>query len=135
MATTTKSRSGRSSSVSPKKGSSKNTARTKTANTSRSAATKVSSKKAPAPVQPEPDSGSLFRKFATSRVAMPLIFIGAVILLTGIDLLISWNKYDMFFKILGFEILIAVVIWVILTLVFSGRKNKDTDSVPSEDEV
>ncbi len=66
---------------------------------------------------------------------MPLIFIGAVILITGIDLLISWNKYDMFFKILGFEILIAVVIWVILTLVFSGRKNKNTDSAPSEDEV
>ena len=66
---------------------------------------------------------------------MPLIFIGSVILIVGIDLLVSWNKYEMFFKILGVEILIAVVVWAILTLVFSGRKNMDTDSGPAEDEV
>ncbi len=64
---------------------------------------------------------------------MPLIFIGAIILLTGIDLLISWNKYEMFFKILGVEILIAVVIWTVLTLVYSGRKNKEPDSRTQED--
>jgi hypothetical protein len=66
---------------------------------------------------------------------MPLIFIAAVLLITGIDLLISWNKYEMFFKILGVEILIAVVVWVILTLVFSGRTKKDTGSGSEEDEV
>ncbi|MCR4557845.1 MAG: hypothetical protein K5779_08495 [Saccharofermentans sp.] len=64
---------------------------------------------------------------------MPLIFIASVILITGLDLLISWNKYEMFFKILGVEILIAVIVWTVLTLVFSGRKNKDTE--PAEDEV
>ena len=66
---------------------------------------------------------------------MPLIFIASVILITGIDLLVSWNKYEMFFKILGIEILIAVVVWVILTLVFSGRTKKDTDSGSAEDGV
>ena len=66
---------------------------------------------------------------------MPLIFIASVILITGIDLLVSWNKYEMFFKILGIEILIAVVVWVILTLVFSGRTKKDTDSGSDEDGV
>ena len=66
---------------------------------------------------------------------MPLIFIASVILIVGIDLLISWNKYEMFFKILGVEILIAVIVWVALTLVFSGRKNKDTEAGSSEDGV
>ncbi len=66
---------------------------------------------------------------------MPLIFIASVILIVGIDLLVSWNKYEMFFKILGVEILIAVIVWVILTLVFSGRNKKDNDSASLEDEV
>ena len=39
----------------------------------------------------------------------------------------------MFFKILGIEILIAVIVWVVLTLVFS-RAKKDTDNAPVEDE-
>ena len=39
----------------------------------------------------------------------------------------------MFFKILGIEILIAVIVWVVLTLVFS-RAKKDTDNTPVEDE-
>ena len=135
MATTSKSRTGKTSSGSSKKSSSKNTAHTKTANASRSTSSRSSTRKTTSPVQAESGSVSLFSKFASSRAALPLIFIGAVILITGIDLLISWNKYDMFFKILGVEILIAVVVWVILTLVYSGRKNKGTDSIPSEDEV
>ena len=73
-------------------------------------------------------------KFAASKAAMPLIFIAAVILLTGIDLLVSWNNYGLFFKILGVEILIAVFVWVILTLVFSRKNTKDPDS-SLEDEV
>ena len=65
---------------------------------------------------------------------MPLIFIAAVLLITGLDLLISWNKFEMFFKILGIEILIAVIVWVVLTLVFSGRTKKDSDNASAEDE-
>jgi xanthine/uracil permease len=65
---------------------------------------------------------------------MPLIFIAAVLLITGLDLLISWNKFEMFFKILGVEILIAVIVWVVLTLVFSGRTKKDSDNESAEDE-
>ncbi len=65
---------------------------------------------------------------------MPVIFIAASLLIVGLDLLISWNSYETFFKILGVEVLLAVVVWVILTLVFSGKKNKDTDSAV-EDEV
>jgi hypothetical protein len=56
------------------------------------------------------------------------------LLITGIDLLVSWNKYDLFFKILGIEVLIAVVVWVILTLVFSRKKNTGSED-EYEDEV
>ena len=132
MANTAKSRSGNTSSKSSRTSSTKKPARS---NATRSSSSRSSSKKAPAPVQTESEADSLFRKFASSKAAMPLIFIGSVILIVGIDLLVSWNKYEMFFKILGVEILIAVVAWAILTLVFSGRKNKDTDSGPAEDEV
>ena len=132
MANTAKSRSGNTSSKSSRTGSTKKPARS---NTTRASSSRSSSKKAPAPVQTESEADSLFRKFASSKAAMPLIFIGSVILIVGIDLLVSWNKYEMFFKILGVEILIAVVVWAILTLVFSGRKNKDTDSGPAEDDV
>ena len=83
----------------------------------------------------ETEEESVIRRFASSKAAMPLIFIASVILITGIDLLISWNKYEMFFKILGVEILVAVIVWVILTLVFSGRAKKDNSSASLEDEV
>ena len=66
---------------------------------------------------------------------MPVIFIAASLLIVGIDLLISWNNYETFFKILGVEVLLAVVVWVILTLVYSGKNKKATDSISSEDEV
>ena len=66
---------------------------------------------------------------------MPVIFIAVSLLIVGIDLLISWNSYETFFKILGVEVLLAVVVWVILTLVYSGKNKKVTDSISSEDEV
>lgn len=66
---------------------------------------------------------------------MPIIFIAASLLIVGIDLLISWNSYETFFKILGVEVLLAVVVWVILTLVYSGKNKKGVDSISSEDEV
>ena len=50
-------------------------------------------------------------------------------------ILISWNSYETFFKILGVEVLLAVVVWVILTLVYSGKNKKGADSISSEDEV
>ena len=100
----------------------------------RSSGSRSTSRKTTAPVQTESGASSLFKKFASSRAAMPVIFIAASLLIVGIDLLISWNSYETFFKILGVEVLLAVVVWVILTLVFSGKKNKDTDSAV-EDEV
>ena len=77
---------------------------------------------------------SLLEKFISSsfmgKMAMPLIFIAAVLVIVGIDLLLSWNDFSGFFKILGIELLVAVVVWI-LKLVFSKSKTSD-DSVDSE---
>ena len=126
MANTGRSRSS-SSSRSSKSSTSKKSAR--------NSASRSTSRKTTAPVQTESGASSLFKRFASSRAAMPVIFIAASLLIVGIDLLISWNSYEMFFKILGVEVLLAVVVWVILTLVYSGKNKKSADSISSEDEV
>lgn len=58
---------------------------------------------------------------------MPVIFIIVVLVIVAIDLLFSWNDYTRFFKILGVEILAAVIVWV-LKMVFTKSKSSD-DSV------
>ena len=115
--------------------SSRRTSGSNTKKPARSSSAARSTAKKAAPVQQKaPAADSILKKFASSKAAQPLIFIAAVILIVGIDLLISWNKYEMFFKILGVEILIALVVWGVLTLVYAGRKNKSSGA-PSEDEV
>ncbi len=129
MANTTRSRSGSSSrGGSSRKSTSKTAARSTRSNSSRKTTAKS------APVQTETGFSAAFKKFASTRAAMPVIFLGCIILLVGIDLLISWNQYELFFKILGIEILIAVVIWIVLTLVFSKRVTSDSGNT-AEDEV
>ena len=126
MANTSRSGKKRTSSSSrgSKKSSSKSSARS---NTSRRT-TKS------APVETGSAAAEAFKKFASSRASMPLIFIAAVLVITGIDLLVSWNKFELFFKILGVEILIAVAVWIVMTLVFSRKNTKDSNE-PLEDEV
>ena len=55
---------------------------------------------------------------------MPVIFIIAVLVITGIDLLFAWNDFSRFFKILGVEILAAVIIWI-MKMVFSKSRSSD----------
>ena len=126
MANTGRSRSSGSSRSSKSSSSKKST---------RSSGSRSTSRKTTAPVQTESGASTVFKKFASSRAALPVIFIAVSLVIVGLDLLISWNSYETFFKILGVEVLLAVVVWVILTLVYSGKKNKGTDGVPSEDEV
>lgn len=119
---------GKRSSSTSSRGSKKSTSKS-----SRSNASRKTTKSSPA--AQESAFSRIVSKFAASKAAMPLIFIAAVILLVGIDLLISWDNFGTFFKILGVETLIAVVFWVIMTLVFSRRSAKESDSEPAEDEV
>ncbi|MCR5328650.1 MAG: hypothetical protein K6E12_07370 [Saccharofermentans sp.] len=119
---------GKRSSSTSSRGSKKSTSKS-----SRSNASRKTTKSSPA--TQESAFSRIVSKFAASKAAMPLIFIAAVILLVGIDLLISWDNFGTFFTILGVETLIAVVVWVIMTLVFSRRSAKESDSEPAEDEV
>ena len=113
--------SSRGSKKSPSKSSSRSNASRKTAKT--------------ASAQGESFFAKFISKFASSKAAMPLIFLAGIILLIGIDLLVSWNSFEVFFKILGVETLIAVFVWVIMTLVFSRRSTKEPEPDSANDEV
>ena len=113
----------RSRSTSSSRGAKKSTS----GKSARSTSTRRTSGRNTAPVQEESGFVAVVKKFAASKASSPIIFIAAVLLIVGIDLLISWDRYAMFFKILGIEVLLAVIVWVILTLVFSGKKNTDSD--------
>ena len=58
---------------------------------------------------------------------LPIIFIIAVLVIVGMDLLFAFNDFSRFFKILGVEILAAVIVWV-LKMVFAKSKSSE-DSV------
>ncbi|MBR6487986.1 MAG: hypothetical protein IKT20_03680, partial [Clostridiales bacterium] len=62
-----------------------------------------------------------------SRMMLPVIFIIAVLVIVGLDLLFAFNDFSRFFKILGVEILAAVIVWV-LKMVFAKSKSSE-DSV------
>lgn len=123
---------GRSRSSSSSRGGSKKTS-SRSGTRSNSGRKTTSSRSRTAPVKEESGFAGVIDKFAASKAAMPVIFLGAVILIVGLDLLISWNKYEMFFKILGIELLIAALVWGVMTMVFSGKKNKDSDNEPSDE--
>ena len=58
---------------------------------------------------------------------LPVIFVIVVLVIVGLDLLFAFNDFSRFFKILGVEILAAVIVWV-LKLVFAKSKSSE-DSV------
>ena len=58
---------------------------------------------------------------------LPIIFIIAVLVIVGLDLLFAFNDFSRFFNILGVEILAAVIVWV-LKMVFAKSKSSE-DSV------
>ncbi|MCR5617323.1 MAG: hypothetical protein K6F83_03430 [Clostridiales bacterium] len=74
-----------------------------------------------------------FHAFSKSRFFAPVVMIIVILAVFGIDLLISLNKYDRFFKILGIEILIAAVILVIM-LALSSNKPDTEDKTDKEKE-
>lgn len=72
--------------------------------------------------------GDYFHAFTKTRAFVPVAAVVILTLLILIDLLIAWNNYDRFFKILGFELLIAGIIWVIGLVLSFG------ESTPSSGE-
>ena len=58
---------------------------------------------------------------------LPVIFVIVVLVIVGLDLLFAFNDFSRFFKILGVEILAAVIVWI-LKMVFAKSKSSE-DSV------
>ena len=81
--------------------------------------------KTPAPKQAEPKSTAVdyFHAFSKSKFFKPVVAVLIVLVVIGLDLLISWNNYDRFFKMLGIEILITAVI-LVLKLALSSNKSE-----------
>ena len=123
---------GRSRSSSSSRGGSKKTS-SRSGTRSNSGRKTASSRSRTTAAKEESGFAKVINKFAASKAAMPVIFLAVVILIVGLDLLISWNKFEMFFKILGIELLIAAFVWALMTLVFSGKKNNDSDNEPSDE--
>lgn len=69
-----------------------------------------------------------FHAFSKTRFFVPVMTCVVVTILVLLDLLFAWNDYDRFFKILGFELLIVGIIWVIGLVLSFG------ESTPSSGE-
>ena len=99
---------------------------------------KTTAKKKPAPKQTQTKSAKpkssqvtakdnqsqavdYFHAFTKSKFFAPVVAILIIVVVLGLVLLISWNNYDRFFKILGFEILITAII-LVLRLALSSNK-------------
>ncbi len=54
-----------------------------------------------------------FHAFSKTRFFVPVASVVVIALLILVDMLLAWNDYDRFFKIMGFELLIVGIIWVI----------------------
>lgn len=63
---------------------------------------------------------------------MPIIFIAVILVIVGIDLLITWNDFNGFFKLLGIELLVAVVVWILKLVFNKSRSSDENDNSISE---
>ena len=106
---------------------------------------KTTAKKKPAPktaakpktaasrqAEPRSTAADYFHAFSKSRFFKPVVTVLIVLIVIGLDLLISWNKYDRFFKILGIEILITAVI-LVLKLALTSNKPETKINKENED--
>ena len=70
-------------------------------------------------------AGDYWHAFTGTRAFIPIITILATLVIVGIDLLISWNGFNLFFKLLGVQILIVFAVWIIRILVSLGNDKSD----------
>lgn len=122
----------RKSSASKNSSSKKNS--TRTANSTKTAAkstnkTVKQSERLPVQNYVEPprktEGPSILVRFLCSPVSKPIILILLILIIIGIDLLSAWNDYTRFFLILGFELLIAGIAWILFLAISSfNAENK-----------
>lgn len=66
--------------------------------------------------------------FSKSRFFIPVVIILVITVIILLDLLFAFNNYDKFFKILGFELLITIVIGVFVLAINSYDDSGDNNS-------
>ncbi len=67
--------------------------------------------------------------FSKTRAFFPVMTVLIITVVVLLDLLISWNNFDRFFLILGIELVVVAVIWIIGLVMSIGNEaqNSDTD--------
>lgn len=84
-------------------------------------------KKAPVPsttIDERSHFSDYFHAFTKSRFFKPVLIVLVILIVFGIDLLISFNNYDKFFKIWGIEMIVAAVILAIALALSSNKHEK-----------
>ncbi len=100
---------------------------TKNGNTSTKSKNTTKSSKQQVPVSNSIGFADHFHAFAKTRFFKFCIFILVFAAIIGLDLLISWNKFDTFFLIWGIEV-IAAAVFYILSLIIGKNKTSDNDN-------
>ncbi len=74
------------------------------------------SRKAPVKAEPQVTYKDMFHRFSKTRFFRPVMTVLIILVLVLLDLLFSWNSYNVFFTLLGIELLAGIVIWIVLLL-------------------
>ena len=67
-----------------------------------------------------------FHAFSKTRFFAPVVTVFVITFTILLDLLISWNNFDRFFKILGFALLIVGIIWIIGLVLSFGESSSES---------
>jgi hypothetical protein len=94
--------------------STKKTTRKYNSTNRRPAASRVASHRS---VKSAPSFASFFLKFAKNPAGKALLYVLGVLVIVGLDILLTLNNFDRFFVLLGIELILSVLIgWVIFVI-------------------
>ncbi len=108
----------------------KTNTRKKTTTTSRNSSSGKSSTKKSTNRKEEVEVGfgDYWHAFTKTKAFVPVMVIIVTAVLIGLDLLISWNSFEVFFVIVGVEIIVAACIWLIAMIYSLGSRKRSSDS-------
>ena len=66
--------------------------------------------------------------FSKTRAFFPVMTVLIITVVVLLDLLISWNNFDRFFLILGIELVVVAVIWIIGLVMSIGNEAQNSDT-------
>ena len=83
--------------------------------------------------QIDPDKEPLWSVIWSYSWGKALYLLLGILVIIGLDFLISMNHYDRFFSVLGIEIIVAMITGWIVYLVLDRQKHKDMTDIDSSD--